>query len=271
MKKIKAITVGLLVGLSFANILSTVASLIMSDLWTRNILYEANIMVVFLSVSAALVLKEKVSPLEKWVRRATIILLWCVFEPICLWAFGHFDYSCGHTNYEMLLKTIAITSPVGIVVFVICYIIGDRLEKKRLDRINRKLSENSFFESFKSNAHMEETTEAFSIYSFEYENIKYTVLKVMKKANDRTVIRLEEEKVLWEQSYPLGNHPAKDEWIVTKKSFVKRGTVGMIVFNGTPSRICGLDDNGYVSVCRKVEREGEIYVLTSEELQNFEP
>ena len=61
MKKIKAIIIGLLVGLSFANILSTAASLFMGDLWTMSLLYEANIMVVVFSVSAALILKEKVS------------------------------------------------------------------------------------------------------------------------------------------------------------------------------------------------------------------
>ena len=114
-------------------------------------------------------------------------------------------------------------------------------------------------------------SEAFSIYSFEYENIKYTVLKVTKKATDRTVIRLEEEKVLWEQSYPLGIRPAKEEWVVTRKNFAKNGTVGVIVFNGTPSSFIGLDENGYVSANRKVNHEGEIYVLTSAELHNFEP
>ncbi|MBE6587431.1 MAG: hypothetical protein E7647_03340 [Ruminococcaceae bacterium] len=270
-KRLRTIGIGLAVGLAFANLSFTALSLFMKDLWSINFLYEFNIMVAVMTISGGLIFKEGVSPLEKWVRRGVVIIIWCIVDPLCLWFFGHFDHSCGHTDYEKLLKTILITTPVVIVIFIVCYMIGDRIEKKHIARINIKLSENSFFESFKNNAHIEETTEAFSIYSFEYESIKYTVLKVMKKANDRTVIRLGEEKVVWEQLYPLFNRPAKEEWVVTRKSFAKKGTVGVIVFNGTPSRILGLDENGYVSASRKVKHDGEIYVLTSAELQFFEP
>jgi len=271
MKKVKAIIVGLAVGLSFANLLGTAASLLMGELWSMNILYETNIMVVFLSVSAALILKEKVSPLEKWIRRAAVMILWFVAYYICLLAFGHFGYTCGHINYDMFFKVMAITFPLMITVFIICYIVGDRIERKYLEGINKKLFENTFWGAFKSKARKEEETESFEVYSFEYENTDYTVLKVLKKANDRTVIRLEEEKILWEQAYPLFNRPAREEWVIARKSFVKKGTVGVIIFNGTPLNIIGLDENGYISVNNKVRVEGDIYVLTSAEVNTFEP
>lgn len=271
MKKKNVIGVGLLFGLAVANIGSTVASLLMGELWSMTILYEVNIMVVFMSVSAAFILKAGVSPLEKWVRRAALMVLWCIADPICMWLFGHFEHTCGHTNYEMLFKTIIMMIPIMIAVFIACYMIGDRIEKKHLERINNKLSKNCFFESFKNDASIEYTTDNVTVYSFEYENIKYTILKVMKKASNHTVIRLENENVLWEQSYPLGNHPAKEEWVVAKKSFVNKGTVGIIVFNGIPSRICGLDENGYVSAKRKAKDEKDVYVLSSEEFFAFEP
>ena len=188
-----------------------------------------------------------------------------------MWLFGHSDHSCGHTNDNMLMKTILISTPIVIVVFIACYMIGDRIEKKHLERINNKLSKNCFFESFKNDASIEYTTDNGTVYSFEYENIKYTILKVMKKASKNTVIRLDDENVLWEQSYPLGNHPAKDEWVVAKKSFAEKGTVGVIVFNGTPNRICGLDENGYVSVNKRIKTDNDIYVLTNEEFKTFDP
>ncbi len=149
--------------------------------------------------------------------------------------------------------------------------IGDSLEKKHLERINNKLSKNSFFESFKNDASIEYTTDNGTVYSFEYENIKYTILKVMKKASNHTVICLENENILWEQSYPLGNRPAKEEWVVAKKSFAEKGTIGVIVFNGTPIRICGLDENGYVSVNKRIKTDNDIYVLTNEEFKTFDP
>ena len=142
MKKLKVIGVGLLFGLAVANIGSTVASLLMGELWSMTILYEVNIMVVFMSVSAAFILKAGVSPLGKWVRRGALMVLWCIADPICMWLFGHFEHICGHTNYEMLIKAILMMTPIMIAVFIVCYMIGDRIEKKRLDKINKKLSEN---------------------------------------------------------------------------------------------------------------------------------
>ncbi|MBR6675776.1 MAG: hypothetical protein IKL24_00400 [Clostridia bacterium] len=224
-----------------------------------------------MSISAGLIFKEGVSPLEKWVRRAVVIGIWCIAEPICLWLFGHFDHSCGHTNYKMLMTSTLITTLVVIAVFIVCYIIGDSLEKKHLEIINKKLCEKSFFDSFEKESQLIKTTETYTEHSFEYDSVKYTVLKVLKKAGKHTVIRLEGENVLWEQFYPLGNHPAKDEWVVAKKSFPEKGTVGMIVINGTPLRICGLDENGYVSVNKKIKTDRDVYVLTCDELKTFEP
>ena len=141
-KKIRNITISLLVGLAFVNICCTAISIFMKDVWSTSTLYEANIMVAIMAISAGLIFKEGVSPLEKWIRRGALIGLWCITEPICLWLFGHFNHRCGHTNYYMLLKTMLISAPIVIAVFITCYIIGDTLEKRHLDRINKKLSKN---------------------------------------------------------------------------------------------------------------------------------
>lgn len=141
-KKIRNILIGLVVGFAFVNICCTAISLFMRNIWDIKFLYEANIMVAFMSVSAGLIFKEGVSPLELWIRRAVVMILWCIMEPICLLVFGHFNHGCGHTNYDMLLKTVLISTPFVVAVFLVCYIIGDQLEKKHLEKINKKLSEN---------------------------------------------------------------------------------------------------------------------------------
>ena len=141
-RKMRNILIGLVVGLAFVNVCCTAISLLWKDIWDIKFLYEANIMVAVMSISAGLIFKEGVSPLELWIRRAVVMIMWCILEPICLLVFGHFNHGCGHTNYDMLLKTMLISTPIVVAVFVACYIIGDRLEKKHLDIINKKLSEN---------------------------------------------------------------------------------------------------------------------------------
>lgn len=129
----------------------------------------------------------------------------------------------------------------------------------------------SFFETFKNNAVLLNATENYSTYTLDYNNIKYTILKTSNKANMHTVIRLECDKILWEQYFPLGNRPSKEVNIISRKNFNEKNTIGLAVIYGKPQMICGLDENGYVSTTRKHSKETDTYVMTFDDLRGFEP
>ena len=264
MKKLKSIGIGIIIGMFIVNLIYTVLSVFMKDLLDINLLYAMNCSVILTVICSCLIFRPEASPKKKWIRRGTIIFCGCVISPLFLGLFG-----C--VEFEMLWYSACVGAGAQIWFCCLAFFVVDKIEKKHLARINEKLCEKSFFKSFEKRAQLIRTTEIYTEHSFEYDNVKYTVLKVLKKASKHTVIRLEDENILWEQFYPLGNHPAKDEWVVAKKSFPEKGTVGMIVINGTPLRICGLDENGYVSVNKKVKTERDVYVLTCEELKAFEP
>lgn len=143
MKKIKEICKAVVYGLFWVNVCSTIVSLLLGNRWDMKMLYLANIVVIIMTVSAVFILKERTSLLEKWIRRVILMVLWCTINTLTLWIFRYFNHTCGHTNYEFLFKSLAVSIPIMVMFCVIAYIIGDVCEKKYLKKINKKLSENA--------------------------------------------------------------------------------------------------------------------------------
>lgn len=141
MKKLKSICMGIVCGMFVSNLLFTTDNLFSKVYLELKHLYAMNMMVVFASVIGGLIFKEGVAPLEKWIRRGVVILLYSIAGPSFLWLCGCLDHTCGHTSYELAFKIFAIFPPVVIAYSVIAFIIGDVCEKKYLEKINKRLSE----------------------------------------------------------------------------------------------------------------------------------
>ena len=141
-KKFKNTLLSLAGGLSVINLFYTMAALIGKEALEVNFLYAMDLVAIVFSVTAALLLKEGIAPLEKWIRRGALMLSACIITPLSFLLCGCLERSCGHTDYTLVFKIFITCTPAVIFYSVIAFIVGDRLEKKHLEKINKKLSEN---------------------------------------------------------------------------------------------------------------------------------
>ena len=109
------------------------------------------------------------------------------------------------------------------------------------------------------------------MYELDYKSIKYTVLKTVCTSNKHTIIRCEEQGIVWEQLYPVGISQAKEITVIAKRSFPQEGTRGILIISGSPLYIKGLDENGYVSTKGAVKKPTDVYVMTNASFKLFEP
>lgn len=135
MKHIKRIVLASLVGMGAVNFCYTVLSLIMKDILNENLLYAMNLSTVTVTICSVLIFKTGVSPVEKWIRRMIVMLIGCIVCPASLFAFSW-------VTSDTVWRCIVACASATITFSFFAFFIGDRLEKKHFDRINKKLSEN---------------------------------------------------------------------------------------------------------------------------------
>ena len=127
----------------------------------------------------------------------------------------------------------------------------------------------SFYEAFKRNAEIISKDKLCTTYSLNYNGTEYLIKKTNRVASKHTVIHCEGENIIWEQLYPLGVSPARENTVIAKKNFAKNGVKGILIINGTPLSIKNLDENGFCSVKCKAQAD-QINVITKAELKIFE-
>jgi DNA-binding Xre family transcriptional regulator len=129
----------------------------------------------------------------------------------------------------------------------------------------------SFFEALKRNGEEIDDDRICKTYHLFYKDKKYVIKKQIRAVGKHSIIRVEEDKIVLVQMYPLGWSPAREETVITKKNFANEGEIGIFITNGTPLYFKGLDENGYCSYRTERKKQSDIYVLTKAELKLFEP
>gem|GEM_PF-3526073 len=135
MKRLKVFFRYTFIMLGAMNLGYVFASIRYGDIVNIKALYALDALMVTAAVSAELILKTGVSPVEKWIRRAVLLLVDTVAAPTYFVIFGWI-------KAEALMKTLPYSVLFLLAVPVIALIIGDIWEKKHIERINKKLSQN---------------------------------------------------------------------------------------------------------------------------------
>lgn len=135
MKKLKSIGIGIIIGMFIVNVCYTVLSLFMKDLLEINFLYAMNSSVILTVICSCLIFRPEASPKKKWIRRGTIIFCGCVICPLFLGVFG-----C--VEFEMLWYSASIGAGAQIWFCCLAFFVVDKVEKKLIDKMNKKLLEN---------------------------------------------------------------------------------------------------------------------------------
>ena len=96
---------------------------------------------------------------------------------------------------------------------------------------------------------------------FEHLNTVFKVGVTESAANRHTVIHCEPRGVIWEQIHPVGISPAETRTVICPPSFLESGKVCILLIDGAPANITGLDEDIYLSAKREY-REGGLYVMS---------
>ncbi|MBQ9783057.1 MAG: helix-turn-helix transcriptional regulator [Clostridia bacterium] len=120
----------------------------------------------------------------------------------------------------------------------------------------------SLYDAFHEHAVLTETDEFFHTYRLEHHGVSYVIKRTHQHANKHTVIHCEKDSILWEQLYPVGHLRIPERTVMTKRNFVAPGEQGIVLIDGSPMCITGLDENGFVSAKGKKTGKNDLYVMT---------
>lgn len=106
------------------------------------------------------------------------------------------------------------------------------------------------------------------VVEFEHLGTTFKVGVTQNVANRHTVIRCEPSGVVWEQVHPVGISPAKTQSLVCPTAFLERGKVCILLIDGSPANITGLDEDIYLSAKREYREDG-LYVMSTAAFKLF--
>ena len=129
----------------------------------------------------------------------------------------------------------------------------------------------SLYEAFARKAEPVGEDEFCLIYRLSHEGINYSIKRIKLHANKHTVIHCEQDSILWEQIYPLGHSPVREKTVVSKRCFAARDEQGVVLIDGSPMCMTGLDEQGFVSAKGKKRKEDDVFVMTVAAFKLFDP
>ena len=96
---------------------------------------------------------------------------------------------------------------------------------------------------------------------FEHGGVFFKIGLTEKCANRHTVIHCRPQGVEWEQIHAVGISPISETDFLCSPSFLEKGKLCMILIDGAPANITGLDEGIYFSAKREYG-EGRLYVMS---------
>lgn len=141
--------------------------------------------------------------------------------------------------------------------------LGDIMELREGDALK------VFYDAFKSEAKLISKTALISTYSLTHMGIEYIIKITNKRATKRSVIHCEGNTVMWEQLYPSAIFPVSERFPVCKVGFTEKNQRGVLVIQGVPAIITGLDDGVFVSSKGPLKSDDDIFVMSYNAFKTF--
>ncbi len=111
---------------------------------------------------------------------------------------------------------------------------------------------------------------AIRVVEFEHQGIHFKIGVTAQNANRHTVIECRSQGVVWQQLHALGVSPVSEEQMLCPPSFMESGKMCILLINGSPANITGLDEGIYLSIKREY-RAGGLYVMSTAAFKLFRP
>ena len=108
-----------------------------------------------------------------------------------------------------------------------------------------------------------------STYFLRHNDIEYIIKITNKRANKHTVIHCDGGMVVWEQIYPLGIKPVSERFPVCKADFTSKKQRGVVVIQGAPSLITGLDEGSFISSRGTPKSDEDVFVMSFNAFKTF--
>ncbi len=127
----------------------------------------------------------------------------------------------------------------------------------------------SLYNHYRANGKIVEKNELYTVKSFVANNQKYTIYISNKTANKYVNIHCQKDGcVYWEQVYPLGFFPARENTVLIKPKRSKDEIV-IVLIKGNPAVITGLDEGRFVSCKKKLQTDSDVYVMSEAAFKLF--
>ena len=128
--------------------------------------------------------------------------------------------------------------------------------------------ERSLFSVYREHSKKAAISGGLRVVEFEHLGTVFKVGIAPNPANRHTVIRCEKNGILWEQLHAVGISPASTRSVLCSPSFLESGKVCILLIDGAPANITGLDDGIYLSAKREYHNGG-LYVMSTAAFKLF--
>lgn len=132
----------------------------------------------------------------------------------------------------------------------------------------RKPPERSLFSVYREHAKKATDEGALRVTEFEHLGTRFKIGTTAQTANRHTVIHCRPTGITWEQIHAVGISPLSQEHVLCSPAFLEANKVCIVLIDGAPGNITGLDEGVYLSAKREYG-EGKLYVMSTTALKLF--
>ena len=128
--------------------------------------------------------------------------------------------------------------------------------------------ERSLYNVYRENSKKAAVIGALRVIEFEHLGSTFKVGSTVELANRHTIICCEPSCVVWEQLHAVGISPTSTRTVLCPPSFLEDNKVCILLIDGAPANITGLDEGIYLSAKREY-RSGGLYVMSKAAFKLF--
>ena len=132
----------------------------------------------------------------------------------------------------------------------------------------REEPERSLFSIYREHAKKATDEGALRVTEFEHLGTRFKIGITAQTANRHTIIHCLPTGITWEQLHALGISPVSESHPLCSSAFLEEGKVCIVLIDGAPGNITGLDEGVYLSAKREYG-EGKLYVMSTTAFKLF--
>ncbi len=127
----------------------------------------------------------------------------------------------------------------------------------------------SLYDSYKQERRLIGEDEFCLLYELFHNGTRFLIKEIKKKATKRNVIHCRDNCVVWEKLYPAGHAVLSVPTVITDFHFVEKGSVCILLVDGSAVGITGLDEGRFLSEKRPYEDQ-KLYVMSKARFKLFQ-